>query len=182
MSSGMLNNGVARTRLVLNRQSIVNNSRLVLVAAAALMLGLILIFGRGNDGSNKPAAKVGCQAYRVDKIAQVNQHRINLEVASSSTQLQKGLSGRNCISGDEGMLFVFNKPGHYAFWMKDMKFPIDIVWISAAHQVVGQEIDVAPSTYPDKFVNKDKPASYVLELQANRSKSLGIDLGTPISF
>ncbi len=66
--------------------------------------------------------------------------------------------------------------------MKDMKFPIDIAWISPDKKVVGLEIDVEPSTYPDSFVNKDQPAQYVLELKANRSKTLNINLGTPVKF
>jgi uncharacterized membrane protein (UPF0127 family) len=80
------------------------------------------------------------------------------------------------------MLFQFSKPGQLWIWMKDMKFPIDIVWIAPNHTVVGIEQDVQPSTYPDKFVNRDRPAQYVLELKANRSKELNINLGTPVSF
>jgi uncharacterized protein len=84
------------------------------------------------------------------------------------------------------MLFSFSQPGYYRFWMKDMKFPIDIIWISPDHKVAGIERDVEPSTYFSKnpfFINdKDHIAQYVLELKANRSTDLHIALGTPIQF
>jgi uncharacterized membrane protein (UPF0127 family) len=66
--------------------------------------------------------------------------------------------------------------------MKDMHFPIDIIWIGADYKVAAMEINVSPKTYPDSFVNRDKLAQYVLEIKANRSKSLGIDIGTPVNF
>ncbi|HXY18184.1 MAG TPA: DUF192 domain-containing protein, partial [Candidatus Nitrosopolaris sp.] len=69
------------------------------------------------------------------------------------------------------------------FWMKDMKFPIDMIWISSSHKAVVVEEDVKPSTYPDRFVNPvNHPAQYVLELQAHASTRLGINPGTPIKF
>jgi len=125
----------------------------------------------------------GCKtAYRSDKQIRVNSTVIKAEVASTSAQQAKGLGGRACIGNNQGMLFVFNRPSNYAFWMKDMRFPIDIIWIDANHKVVAEEIDVQPSTYPDRFVNKDKPAQYVLELKAERARSLKINLGTIINF
>jgi uncharacterized membrane protein (UPF0127 family) len=62
-----------------------------------------------------------------------------------------------------------------------MKFPIDIIWIGADYKVAAVEIDEKPSTYPDKFVNQ-KPAQYVLEVKANTSKQLKIEIGTPVTF
>ena len=122
-----------------------------------------------------------CGGYRNDKTVTISSSQIKTEVASNVAEREKGLSGRPCIGPDKGMLFVFDKPGRYPFWMKDMLFPIDIVWIDAGHKVVGLDIDVSPSTYPDLFV-AEKPAQYVLELQANRAKELKIDLGTPVNF
>ena len=79
-------------------------------------------------------------------------------------------------------IWTFSKPGQYAFWMKGMKFPIDIVWVGADHKVAGIEKSVQPSTYPDRFANKDKLAQYVLELQSGRADSLGLNIGTPVKF
>ena len=155
--------------------------RLVAASMVAVVVALVLVFSTDNGAKKSPGGS-GCQLYRHDKTVIINSQKIAVEVADTLATRQKGLSGRACITPDEGMLFVFERPGRLPFWMKDMKFPLDIIWISPDHKVVAQEIDLSPKTYPDSFINKDKPAQYVLEIQANRSKSLGIHLGTPVSF
>ncbi|MEX0881334.1 MAG: DUF192 domain-containing protein [Candidatus Saccharimonadales bacterium] len=154
-----------------------NNLRLVVTAAIVVVAVLFALLTY--SPSQAPGPK--CGFYRNDKTVTISSAQIKAEVVQSPAEREKGLSGRRCIEPDKGMLFVFDKPGQYPFWMKDMKFPIDIVWIDASHTVVGLDIDVAPSTYPDAFVS-EKPAQYVLELQANRSKDLKIGLGTPVNF
>lgn len=123
-----------------------------------------------------------CGAYRNDKTLRIGSTDIQAELAQSTAERDMGLGGRPCIEQNQGMLFIFKQPGHYSFWMKDMRFPIDIVWIGADHKVAGLETNVQPSTYPDRFINKQNLAQYVLELQADRANSLKIDIGTPVSF
>jgi uncharacterized membrane protein (UPF0127 family) len=53
----------------------------------------------------------------------------SVELATSSLTQARGLSGRTGLGENAGMLFLFNKPGVQNFWMKDMQFPIDIIWI-----------------------------------------------------
>jgi uncharacterized protein len=149
---------------------------LAALAASIVILAAVLVSHKDSSSSSK------CGPYRSDKVLKVGTQQINAEVASTPQQQAKGLGGRPCIEANQAMLFLFNKPNYYAFWMKDMHFPIDIVWISSDHKTVGLERSVEPSTYPDHFTNKDKPAQYVLEIQANRSKTLGIDLGTAVNF
>ncbi len=151
-----------------------------LAAAAAVVVAAVLFALLTYSPSQAPEPK--CGFYRNDKTVTISSTQIRAEVAQSPAEREKGLSGRRCIEPNQGMLFVFNKPGHYAFWMKDMNFPIDIVWIGPDHKIVGLEINVLPSSFPDRFVNKDNPAQYVLELQANRAKDLKIGLGTPVNF
>jgi len=55
--------------------------------------------------------------------------RVTADVASTPATREKGLSGRESLGPDEGVLFIFMRADRYAFWMKDMKFPIDILWI-----------------------------------------------------
>ncbi len=55
---------------------------------------------------------------------------IQAEVVSRLADLRQGLSGRDSLPTDYGMLFVFPKSDIYEFWMKDMKFPLDIIWIN----------------------------------------------------
>lgn len=61
--------------------------------------------------------------------AMINNHVFNLEIAKSQKDKEIGLSKYNNISDNFGMLFPFEKEDKYSFWMKDMKFPIDIIFI-----------------------------------------------------
>ncbi|MDO8575927.1 MAG: DUF192 domain-containing protein, partial [bacterium] len=80
------------------------------------------------------------------------------------------------LAADEGMLFVSPEDGGHAFWMKDMLFPIDILWISADGRVVYMAENVSPDTYPQSF-RPDAPARYVLELPAGYAGAHGVSVG-----
>ena len=159
---------------------LLQNLRIVLsLLVLAVLLGGILIVHDHQNGS-KTISSCG---FRNDETLSISSQKIAVEVAKTAAAQQKGLGGRACIGQNEGMLFAFNQPGQYQFWMKDMKFPIDMIWISSSHKAVVVEEDVKPSTYPDRFVNPvNHPAQYVLELQAHASTRLGINPGTPIKF
>jgi len=89
-----------------------------------------------------------------------------VHIAKNPQERAQGLSGMNSLpEGEEGMLFVFKEPGIYGFWMKDMLFSIDIIWIDSTWQVIGKEKGVEPSTYPTIFY-PSKPIQYVLEVPA----------------
>lgn len=154
------------------------------LAILGLLVIAVLVAGFGGRHSNQPISKSACGAYRTDKVATVGSNKINMEAVESPVDKEKGLSGRPCIEANQGMLFVYDHSGYYSFWMKGMKFSIDIIWISTDHKTAGVERNVEPSTYPgSRFINdKHHPAQYVLELKANRSTDLGITLGTPIAF
>src|SRR3972149_4363578 len=96
-----------------------------------------------------------CQAnYRDNIDVRVNSAVIKTEIAGTPAERTRGLSGRECIGKNQGMLFVFDKPDYYPFWMKNMRFPIDIIWIDASKKVVYVKSNVAPSSYPQTFVSK----------------------------
>ena len=60
----------------------------------------------------------------------VKEQTFDAEIAEAPAELQKGLSGRDSLAEDKAMLFIFKDKGLHAFWMKDMKFPIDIIYIN----------------------------------------------------
>jgi hypothetical protein len=119
--------------------------------------------------------------YKKDKTLHINSKSVDLEVAKTPAQREKGLSDRVCINPEQGMLFEFNKPGYYAFWMKDMKFPIDIVWINEDKITVDIKANIIPSTYPKTFTSST-PSKYVLELRAGSAQQLNISQGTVLEF
>ena len=59
----------------------------------------------------------------------IGDKKIRVEVRDTEAERAQGLSGRESLGEDEGMLFVFEKPGIYGFWMKEMKFGLDFIWI-----------------------------------------------------
>jgi uncharacterized membrane protein (UPF0127 family) len=90
---------------------------------------------------------------------------VSVSVADTDATRQQGLSGRAGLGDHEGKLFVFPSDGYYAFWMKDMRFSIDMVWLSARGTVVFIKANVSPDTFPQAF-RPNSPARYVVELPA----------------
>lgn len=70
--------------------------------------------------------------------------RFNALVADSFLKRMIGLMFRNRLSGRECMLFVFDRPGRYGIWMKNMKFSIDVVWIDDRFKVVDYAQNLKP--------------------------------------
>ncbi len=101
---------------------------------------------------------------------------IKIEVADSKSEREKGLSDAEYIDNDHGMYFIFDEPDYHGIWMKNMKFPIDIIWISEGQQVVHIEQAVSPKTFPKVFEPK-KPAKFVLEVDSGFVRRNGIKLG-----
>jgi hypothetical protein len=87
-----------------------------------------------------------------------------------------GLSGRESLPEDTAMLFVFDKPGIYKFWMKDMNFPIDIIWLDENKKIIHIEENIAPETYPASF-GPEKDSLYVLEANAGFASKKGLQVG-----
>jgi uncharacterized membrane protein (UPF0127 family) len=109
------------------------------------------------------------------------QGSVYARIATSSADLERGLSGTSSLSEDEGMLFVFDIIGERGFWMRDMAYPIDIVWINSDKTVIGISSDIDPGTYPNIFFPPG-PVKYVLELNAGFAEENKIATGTPLTF
>lgn len=99
-------------------------------------------------------------------------------VAKTEEERAKGLSGSSSLGNGNAMLLVFDHEQEWGIWMKDMKYPIDIVWLNKDKKVVHIVKNAPPESYPfESFVNK-KPAKYVLELPAGTvdEKAIVIDM------
>lgn len=111
----------------------------------------------------------------------VNGKTYNVAVSDTSYTKMKGLSGKTSLAQNQGMIFVFEEPGIEGFWMKDMNFPIDIIWIDENLAVNHIEKSVSPATYPTILYPESK-AKYVLEVSAGQSDVIGLKLGDKIEF
>ncbi len=120
-----------------------------------------------------------------DTYARFVNQGIHFEIATTTTELERGLSGRKVIPNNYAMLFVFQQAGRYGFWMKNMLTPIDILWLSDNGTIIGIDNSVQPNTYPHIFY---PPVSvrYVLETRpgfsAGRSWRVGSVIALPLPY
>ncbi|MBI4059243.1 DUF192 domain-containing protein [Candidatus Microgenomates bacterium] len=95
---------------------------------------------------------------------------IPVEIADTNDKRQKGLSGRNSLGENQGMLFALEQNSIPAFWMKDMKFAIDMIWIDDGKVVdITKNVPVpAPKTKTEELIRyrPQQPVDYVLEVNA----------------
>jgi uncharacterized membrane protein (UPF0127 family) len=116
-----------------------------------------------------PTVKIGGASFTVD-------------LADTPEKRFQGLSGRPVLEKGTGMLFVFQEERQHTFWMKDMRFPLDIVWISAQCIVADIIADVPnpPLDQPDGILptySPSAPGTFVLELNAGVAAETGLQTG-----
>ncbi|MDQ3076761.1 MAG: DUF192 domain-containing protein [bacterium] len=109
-------------------------------------------------------------------IISINGKTYILEIADTALERQQGLSNRQALPQEHGLLFVFEDEGQYGFWMKDMNFPIDIIWLDKNKKIVFIKENVVPESYPQSYSNK-VPALYVLETNVGFVKEHNLKIG-----
>jgi len=115
------------------------------------------------------------------KYIKIAGQKIKVDLALTDDARVKGLSGRVGLPLDQGMLFVFDRPDKYFFWMKDMNFPIDMIWINENMKIVHIEKKVEPSSYPSSFGPKEN-TKYVLEVVSGFSSENNLKEGGGVEF
>ena len=103
-------------------------------------------------------------------------------VAKTDAERQKGLSGVEKLDASEGLLMVFDKSDIYGIWMKDMKIPIDVIWLDSEKKVVHIVMDAQPELGDSKTFNSKQPAKYVFEVPAGTVKGAAIKIGDKATF
>jgi uncharacterized membrane protein (UPF0127 family) len=94
-----------------------------------------------------------------------------IELASTDIERTRGLSHRDGLCSVCGMLFIFDAPDFQSFWMMDMRFPLDIIWISERHVV---HIEHRIQADDKRILRPDVKADMVLELNAGAADNLAI--------
>ena len=109
---------------------------------------------------------------------QIGNAQVAVEVRDTEEGRNQGLSGREKLAEDEGMLFVFDQPGIYSFWMKEMKFSLDFIWIrdnvvaEVTENVGVDRTDIRPKEAVDK----------VLEVNSGWVKENNVRVGDKIKL
>lgn len=111
-------------------------------------------------------------------------HRYSVELADDDAERARGLMFRDAMEADHGMLFVHEREAPQAYWMKNTKIPLDILYFDAARRLVSQQRDVPPCVLGDRCPSypSDAPARYVLELNAGQAQKLGLKDGSELRF
>ncbi len=104
-------------------------------------------------------------------------------LSTTSESQSKGLAVKDSLEENEGMLFIFKSPQKYSFWMKDMKFPIDILWIDASGKIVHIEKNLQPCIFllPCPSYSPNDDSLYVLEVISNFTNKFGINIGDQVN-
>lgn len=117
------------------------------------------------------------------KIIIINNHQISVEIANSDILREKGLSGRENLSQDAGMLFIFPSSGYHYFWMKDMEFPLDFIWVNDKTVVdLTENVLNDWENNPLNNFSSKMPADKVIELNTGAIKLLNISIGDKIAL
>ena len=116
-----------------------------------------------------------------DSPIEINGQKIVVEIADTDAKRRQGLSGRENLCVNCGMLFVFPRASNYSFWMKEMKFNLDILWISG-NQVVKIVKNIPFEKGEGEMVDPQIQADKVLEIKAGKSEEWGIKEGDLITF
>lgn len=116
------------------------------------------------------APLLGCLDGETPKIVVKSENgaTIRADIAKSPEERAKGLMYRESLEENSGMFFVFEKEGYHAFWMKNVRFPLDILWLDRDLKVIHISANTPPCrTEPCMVYAPQKPAKYVLEVPAN---------------
>jgi uncharacterized protein len=113
--------------------------------------------------------------FKKDKIF-FSENFFFVDIISKKEDLIRGLSGRKEMEDNSGLLMVFQNDDYHGIWMKDMFFPIDILWLNQNLEVVYIKESVLPETFPEVFRPKEK-SRYVLEVSSGMVERFNISTG-----
>jgi len=145
-----------------------------------LMLGLVCIGFFYSGKQYNSSVQVSAYGNEIRNI-EVGSEIFNAEIVSSPAKKELGLSGRPGLCLNCAMLFLFDKYDAYSFWMKDMQFDLDIIWI-AGDTIVAIEKNAAFAAGMNKAFNPQVKSDKVLEINSGLSDKLNIKVGDKVAI
>jgi len=115
----------------------------------------------------------------------INGKNYQIEYAITTLQKAKGLSNRDFLCENCGMLFAFDNLGTHPFWMKDTRISLDMIWLDKNGKIVHYELAKPQPNTPItqlKVYKNSTPAKYVLELNAGDFDKLNLKIGDIIKI
>ena len=132
-------------------------------------------------GSNFAFAEVQDYAHAI--VTTSTGKKISVEVADTVEKRSLGLGKRSGLENGWGMLFVFEKRKQHGFWMKDMQFPLDIIWLDN-HIIVHilRNVQPAKSGVIPPVMTPPEAVNFVLEIDAGRADELKLQVGQHLKY
>lgn len=130
------------------------------------------------------AVLIGQSYLKKTPTATIDDHKFKLMIAKTGKEKEIGLSETKNLPQDQGMLFPFDSPGYYSFWMKNMKFPIDIIFIKD-NAIITIYKDVSPPKTSNESLpvySPQSPADSVLEINASKSSQYDFKQGDTVKY
>lgn len=159
---------------------------LLLIIISLFSISVYFILNKPKPTSVSQDDKSYRSDLRHDAKISIGSSEISVQIAKTSEEKAKGLSGKNFLAEDEGMIFIFINKTYPAFWMIDMNFPIDIIWISEDTIIHIDENVPPPEAKQDKkdlpLYKPPKAINYVLEVSAGFSQKNGIKVGDKVDL
>ena len=110
----------------------------------------------------------------------VSGQTLNVQIAESQEARQHGLSGTTSLAENDGMIFIFPSPNIYGFWMKDMNFPLDFIWIANGQVMeITSDVQTQPGVPDSQLQNyyPHEPIDSMIEVNAGWAKKNLLDVG-----
>jgi len=116
------------------------------------------------------------------QTVRLGSHSFQATILRTDIDRQRGLSGSKNLPTNRAIVFDFEADSKWGIWMKDMNYPIDIVWVDAHHKIVHIVQNAQPSSYPETIFRPDTDSRYVIELASGTIKNTGVKKGDSITF
>lgn len=138
-----------------------------------LTIGLLLTVGLA-----------GCATAQQEAWVELAGTRYTVEIADDDGERAKGLMFRDSLGEARGMLFIHEREEMQAYWMKNTRIPLDILYFDDMRRLVTQQRDVPPCALGDGCppYPSSAPARFVLELNAGQAHRLGLKDGAELTF
>jgi len=129
-------------------------------------------------------ALAGCASDPARHWVELDGHRYKVELATNEDNRARGLMFRDSMAEDHGMLFIHEAEQPLAYWMKNTRLGLDILYFDAERRLVSQQRDVPPCSAGDRCppYPSSSPARYVLELNAGQAEKIQLKDGTELTF
>ena len=136
-----------------------------------VLLPLLACAMSGCAGASQPWVEIAGQRYAV-------------ELADDDAERARGLMFRDAMADDRGMLFIHDTQEPQAYWMKNTRIALDILYFDDQRRLVSQQRDVPPCSAGDRCppYPSHRPARYVLELNAGQAARLGLEAGATLTL